>query len=226
MKPSFHVREGLGTMEQIAVFQEKVALSPIDLRSDITSFDDILLNKLKLQLEGKCSKNGYVIPGSLELLSRSLGFSEKGRGTADFLYYLKAQGKVYNPPDGLIVEGEVMLKNKMGCYVILDNAIRIMIPRDLHIGNEDFDNIELKDLIRIEIKKSQFRANATHILSIGQFLGKVGEDEGPSTSASASPEAKAVTNQSSKEAVETKDDDASNAEDEGEEEGEGEEEEE
>jgi len=160
-------------MEQIAVFQEKVALSPIDLRADITSFDDILLKKLKVQLEGKCSKNGYVIPGSLQLLSRSLGASEKGRGSADFLYYLKAQGKVYNPPDGLVVEGEVMLKNKMGCYVILDNAIRIMIPRDLHIGNEEFDNIELKDRIRIEIKKSQFRANATHILSIGQFLGKV-----------------------------------------------------
>lgn len=172
-------------MEQIAVFQEKVALSPIDLRADIRSFDDILLKKLKVQLEGKCSKNGYVIPGTLEILSRSLGFSEKGRGTADFLYYVKAQGKVYNPPDGLVVEGEVMLKNKMGCYVILDNAIRIMIPRDLHIGNEEFDSIELKDRIRIEIKKSQFRANATHILSIGQFLGKVGGDEVVGSAASA-----------------------------------------
>uniref|UniRef100_A0A6C0KM91 S1 motif domain-containing protein n=1 Tax=viral metagenome TaxID=1070528 RepID=A0A6C0KM91_9ZZZZ len=185
MKASCNDRGGLGTMEQIAVFQEKVALSPIDLRADIRSFDDILLKKLKVQLEGKCSKNGYVIPGTLEILSRSLGFSEKGRGTADFLYYVKAQGKVYNPPDGLVVEGEVMLKNKMGCYVILDNAIRIMIPRDLHIGNEEFDSIELKDRIRIEIKKSQFRANATHILSIGQFLGKVGGDEVVGSAASA-----------------------------------------
>jgi DNA-directed RNA polymerase subunit E'/Rpb7 len=163
-------------MEQIAVFQEKVALAPIDLRSDITSFDEILLNKLKKQLEGKCSKNGFVIPGSLELLSRSMGFCEKGRGTSDFLYYIKARGKVYNPPDGLVVEGQVMLKNKMGCYVILDNAIRIMIPRDLHIGNEEFDTIELNDRIRIEIKKSQFRANSSHILSIGQFLGKIGDE--------------------------------------------------
>jgi len=200
MKASCNDRGGLGTMEQIAVFQEKVALSPIDLRADIRSFDDILLKKLKVQLEGKCSKNGYVIPGTLEILSRSLGFSEKGRGTADFLYYLKAQGKVYNPPDGLVVEGEVMLKNKMGCYVILDNAIRIMIPRDLHIGNEEFDSIELKDRIRIEIKKSQFRANATHILSIGQFLGKVGGDEVvplPLASASASlPSASAAEEES------------------------------
>jgi DNA-directed RNA polymerase subunit E'/Rpb7 len=161
-------------MEQLAVFQEKVAIQPIDLRPDITSFDDILLSKLKKQLEGKCSKHGYVIPDSLQLLSRSLGVAEKGRGTADFLYYLKAQGKVYNPPDGIVVEGEVSLKNKMGCYAILHNAVRIMIPRDLHIGNEEFDTLEVGDRIQIEIKKSQFRVNATHILSIGLFLGRIG----------------------------------------------------
>lgn len=168
-------------MEQIAVFQEKVSIAPIDLRGDITSFEDILLDKLKKQLEGKCSKHGYVIPGSLQLLSRSMGFAEKGRGTADFLYYLKAQGKVYNPPDGLVVEGQIMLKNKMGCYVILDNAIRVMVPRDLHIGNEEFDELDVGDRIRIEIKRSQFRANASHILSIGQYLGMAGEGAAAAT---------------------------------------------
>jgi DNA-directed RNA polymerase subunit E'/Rpb7 len=164
-------------MEQIAVFQEKISLAPIDLRGDITAFEDILLEKLKKQLEGKCSKHGYVIPGSLQLLSRSMGFAEKGRGTADFMYYLKAQGKVYNPPDGLVVEGQITLKNKMGCYVILDNAIRVMIP--LHIGNEDFDELDVGDRIRIEIKRSQFRANASHILSIGQYLGRADASVAP-----------------------------------------------
>jgi DNA-directed RNA polymerase subunit E'/Rpb7 len=158
-------------MEQLAVFQEKVVISPIDLHSDVGSFDDILMRKLKKQLEGKCSKHGFVIPGSLEMLSRSMGICEKGRATADFIYFVKAQGKVYNPPDGTIVVGEVSLKNKMGCYVVVDNAVRIMIPRDLHIGNDEFENISVGDRIRVDIKKSQVRVNATHILSIGQFLG-------------------------------------------------------
>ena len=52
-------------MEQIAVFQDKVVISPIDLHSDVGSFDEIILAKLKKQLEGKCSKHGFVIPGSL-----------------------------------------------------------------------------------------------------------------------------------------------------------------
>ena len=161
-------------MEQLAIFEEKVILTPSDLRPEIESFDDILLGKLKATLEGKCSKHGYVIPKSLELLSRSMGAAEKGHFTSDFLYYMKVQGKVYNPPDGLEVEGEVVRKNKMGLYVIIEDAIRIMVPRDLHIGNEDFDAIELGDRIRIEIKKSRFQVNDTHILSIGQYLATVG----------------------------------------------------
>jgi DNA-directed RNA polymerase subunit E'/Rpb7 len=165
--------ESLKSLESIAVFEEKVILTPADLRADITSFDDILLTKLKATLEGKCSKHGYVIPDSLELLSRSMGSAEKGRFTSDFLYYMKVQGKVYNPPDGIQVEGEVVRKNKMGLYVILEDAIRIMIPRDLHIGNEEFDGIQLGDRVRVEIKKSRFQVNDTHILSIAQYISTV-----------------------------------------------------
>ena len=157
-------------MEQMAVFEDKVMLTPADLSREITSFDDILLQKLKSSLEGKCSRHGYVLPDTLELLSRSMGSAEKGRFTSDFLYYIKAQGKVLNPPDGFQIEGEVARKNKMGLYVIINNAIRIMIPRDLHIGNEDFDAIQIGDVVRVEIKKSRFQVNDTHILSIGQYL--------------------------------------------------------
>ena len=183
-------------MEQIAIFKEKVALTPADLSREITSFDEILLERLKKTLEGKCSKHGFVIPGSLELLSRSLGSAEKGRFTADFLYILEAQGKVYNPPDGFQIEGEVIRKNKMGLYVIIENAVRIMIPRDLHIGNEEFDSIQIGDIIRAEIKKSRFQVNDTHILSIGQYLstvrGAVGLSEAGAAALAAVQEAEAA----------------------------------
>lgn len=161
-------------MEQYAMFEEKVMLNPVDLRNDIISFDDILLSKLKTKLEGKCSKNGYVIPGSLTILSRSMGYAERGRFTADFIYYIKAQGKVYFPPDGYQLEGKVIRNNKMGLYVIVKNALKIMIPRDLHIGDTEFDKVRLDDTIKIEIKKTRFQVNDTHVVCIGQFLGRVG----------------------------------------------------
>jgi len=162
-------------MEQVAVFEEKIAITSKDLSKEIRSFDELIIRKLKFQLEGKCSRDGYVIPNTLELLSRSAPIAEKGRFTGDFLCYLKAQGKVYNPPDGTIVEGEVIRKNKMGIYVVVENAIRIMIPRDLHIGNDKFDAIELGERIRIEIKKSRFQVNDSHILSVGQYIDSIGK---------------------------------------------------
>ncbi len=157
-------------MEHLAVFEEKVTISPIDLRNKIDGFDSILIQKLRTKLEGRCSQHGYVVPKSLKLLSRSLGQAEKGRFTGDFIFYVKAEGKVYYPPEGLVVEGEVIRKNKMGLYVILHNAIRIMILRDLHIGNEEFNKADIGDRIQIEIKKSQFQVNDEFITCIGQFI--------------------------------------------------------
>jgi hypothetical protein len=80
-------------MEQIAVFEEKVTVNPIDLRAEISSFDTLLLQKLKKQLEGKCSKHGYVIKDSMELLSRSLGIVEKRTFYIRFHILLEGKGK-------------------------------------------------------------------------------------------------------------------------------------
>ena len=160
-------------MQHTAVFEEQVALTPKDMRNDIASIDAVLLEKLSTAMEGRCSKNGFVLPGSLSILSRSMGAMEKGRFTGNILFHVHAEATVLNPSDGTILEGEVIRKNKMGLYVIIKDAIRIMVPRDLHIGNEEFDSIEIGDKIIIEIKESRFQVNDTHILSIGEFVGMV-----------------------------------------------------
>lgn len=158
------------TMTLDAVFEEKIILTPSDLRDDITSFDSLCLDKLRATLEERCSKHGYVVKDSLKLLSRSLGVVEKGRGTGDFLYYVKAQGKVYNPPEGFEVEGDVILKNKAGLYLIIENAIKVMVPRDVHIGSADFNAVNIGDRIVVEIKAKQFHVNDPYILSVGEFI--------------------------------------------------------
>jgi len=160
-------------MEQDAIFEEKVSLSPKDMINEILSFDDILIRKMRKQIEGKCTKHGFLIPNSLTMLSRSYGYMEKGTFTGDFLYFIKAQGRVYNPPNGTVVEGDVVRKSKAGLYIIIENAVHVMVVRDLHIGNKEFDMVDLGDRIRVEIKKSRFQINDPHILSIGQFLTTV-----------------------------------------------------
>lgn len=159
-------------MEYTAVFEEPVSLTPKDLRGPIKSLNTILEGKLRARLEGKCSRHGYVVSDSVNLLSRSLGTVDRGRFTGNFLFHVQAEGKVLNPPDRTILEGEVIRKNKMGLYVNYKDAIRVIIPRDANIGKEDFDLVEIGETISVEIKKSRFQVNDEYILSVGLFVGR------------------------------------------------------
>jgi DNA-directed RNA polymerase subunit E'/Rpb7 len=163
-------------MEHSAIFEEQVALTPMDVRAKrgkVESIDGLLQEKLQARLEEKCSRHGYVLPGTIKILSRSMGTLEKGRFTGAVLFHIQAEGRVLNPPDGQILDGKVIRKNKMGIYVSFQDAIRVIIPRDLHIGNEAFDRVEIGETIRVEVKKSRFQVNDPFILSVGLFRGTV-----------------------------------------------------
>jgi len=168
-------------MEHSVIFEEQVSLNSEDLSKEITSIDTILLNKIKGKFENKCSRHGFVIKDTLKMLSRSQGKASSGRFVGDYIYHTQIQGNVINPPDGVIVEGEVIRKNKMGIYLNYKNAIRVIVPRDLHIGNQEFDSIQIGDIIRVEVKKSRFQVNDETILSVGMYVtntkGSIAESE-------------------------------------------------
>jgi DNA-directed RNA polymerase subunit E'/Rpb7 len=168
----------MATLEYPAVFEERIPLTPKDLNrlADIT-VEDILIEKLRTKIEGRCSKHGYVVPGTLEVLSRSMGHVETGRFTGDVVYQVQSQGGVINPSDGTILQGEIIKKNKMGLYVEYKDAIRVLLPRDLHIANEEFENLQIGATIELEIKKSRFQVNDPYILCVGIYRKIVGEKE-------------------------------------------------
>ncbi len=173
-------------MEHSAIFEEQVALTPMDLRQrrgKVESIDGLLQEKLQARLEEKCSRHGYVLPGTIKILSRSMGSLEKGRFTGAVLFHVQAEGRVLNPPDGQLLEGKVIRKNKMGIYVSYQDAIRVIIPRDLHIGDEAFDKVEIGETIRTEVKKSRFQVNDPFILSVGIFRGSVAKATRAATAA-------------------------------------------
>jgi len=161
-------------MELEAFFQEKVYLTPKDLQQEITSVDNILLDKLKERLEQRCSPHGYVMPGTLEILTRSAGMVDSGRFSGDWAFLVKAKGTVLHPPEGTLVEVEVLKSNKMGIYAVYENAIRLMVPRDLHLGDEEFDQVQVGERIRVEIQKSRFQLKDPFIVSVGIYRGRAG----------------------------------------------------
>jgi len=166
-------------MNHTALFEEQVALTPKDMSVQVDSIDAVLEEKLQKKLEGKCSRHGFVVSGTLKVLSRSMGAMERARFTGSILFHIQAEADVLNPPDGFVLEGVVIRKNKMGMYVSYstdkEEAIRVIVPRDLHIGNEAFEAVEIGENVRVEIKKSRFQINDPYILSVGIFLESLGK---------------------------------------------------
>ncbi len=168
-------------IQNVAMFEEKVALGPRllnELRSSTKTLDDLILSVLREKLEGKCNHHGYVVPDSIKLLSRSMGILENGRFTGNILFYVQAQGMVYNPANGTTIVGTVLKKNKMGLYVIYKDAIRILVPRDLHLKNPDYETIVPGNQISIQICKSRFQVNDPFIMSVGVLDGSAIQNVG------------------------------------------------
>lgn len=166
-------------METTAFFEKKIHLTPSDMNElKKTPLDKLLLDRAKIALENKCSEHGFVLPG-ITMLSRSMGYFEAARFTGDTIYYVKLQGQVIYPVDRIQVKGNIMRKNKMGLYVNFRDAIHIQVPRDLHLGNQEYDALEVGDDVIIEMKRSKFAINDPHILASGLFISKVVDGSAP-----------------------------------------------
>ena len=153
---------------------ERVALSPTELNEVVSkdSVTDILTAKLRKKHEGKCNANGYVKPGSLSIIGRSMGIAENGRFTGNVLYDCKFKCDVLYPVGGAEMDATVIKVNKMGAYTHVDEAIRILLPRDLHIGNVSFDAIEEGRNVRIRVERSRFQVNDPYIMAVGILVDR------------------------------------------------------
>lgn len=162
-------------MESTAFFEKKISLTPSDFNEvKSTPIEEILLRKARESIENKCSEQGFVLPGSLQLLSRSMGYFESARFTGEAIYYVKLEGKVVYPVEGVQVLGKVIRKNKMGLYINYNDAIRIQVPRDLHLNEPEFEEVQIGDNVYVELKRSKFAIHDTYILASGLFLRKDG----------------------------------------------------
>ncbi len=155
---------------------ERVSLTPteINLITSVESIKDLLEHKLREIHEEKCNANGYVRPDSIKLLGRSMGVAENGRFTGNFVYDCKFKCDVLFPTVGLKMLVDVIKVNQMGAYAIYEEAIRVLLPRDFHIGNDVFDALKEGDKVQVVLDRSRFQAKDPFIMAVGRL---VTEDE-------------------------------------------------
>jgi DNA-directed RNA polymerase subunit E'/Rpb7 len=161
-------------MYKTIFLEERVSLTPgeLSLKENASNIKDMLVEKLRTKLENKCISSGFVKPGSLEILHRSMGGAENGRFTGNYMFYVKLKCKVFHPETETNVLCRIIKVNKMGVYAVFDEAMRILLPRDLHLGNVEFDNLTPDENVIVKVLRSRFQTNDPYISSVGMFISR------------------------------------------------------
>jgi len=169
-------------MYKSCFIEEQAILTPREFDTAAVDLDGFLTFQLRKKLEGRCSPQGFIKEGSLKLLSRTLGQSKSGSFTGDFIFRCKIECDVLYPAADDVVIVEVLKANKMGAYATFENSLRVLLPRDLHLGNADFDQLAIGDKIKTTILKTRFKFNDEYISAIGQLVEIVERGSGSGSS--------------------------------------------
>jgi hypothetical protein len=158
-------------------FRTHIQLSPLELSNN---FDDVIKTKMKENLEGLCSRFGYIKPGSLQIIKRSAGLFGKQHFNGYIRFDLLCKGEACNPPQGLVVEAIVKNKNALGILAESSMFINgekipvldIIVPKKSNgIASEiDLDDVQTGDSIYIMVMGKRYQLNDTNISIIGRAV--------------------------------------------------------
>ena len=145
-----------------------------------------LLAQLRQKYEGICVTEGYLQPRSIAVVDYSLGRANLIKGGLD--YVVKFQADVCFPHPGQVFRAPVSLKSKIGIHAE-SSPLKILLPRDLHIGNGEFEDITEKQEIEFEVVGSRFQQGDDSIVILGKLRSTVSPalDEIPTLSESSEP---------------------------------------
>ena len=129
-----------------------------------------ILAQLKMNFEGKCSAEGFIQRNSITIVNYTLGRLNYIKGGAD--YDVQFQADVCMPHSGQRFKAPVTVRSRVGIHCETP-PIKVLIPRDLHIGNADFENVSIGDEIEFEVVGSRFKQHDRDIIVVAKLIIKI-----------------------------------------------------
>jgi DNA-directed RNA polymerase subunit E'/Rpb7 len=158
-------------------FKTSVQLYPAEL--DV-KYQDRLLDKIKEEYEGICSKYGFIRQNSIEIIKRSCGVLQKAYFNGAIRFEVLCRAEVCNPVQGSIVEAIVKNKNQLGIlaesYIEMkDNKspiLDIIIPTRSAgiISQVNLDQIQVGETIYVEVMGKKYQMKDRKISIIGRVV--------------------------------------------------------
>jgi DNA-directed RNA polymerase subunit E'/Rpb7 len=158
-------------MDQLFIstkIKSSLSVYPKDLNNNLNRK---IVNKIKNDVEGKCITNGYVKPGSVKLLKRSLGETLTSQFNGAVVYHIEYLVDLCNPLEGANIECQVLNINKMGVLAgmigEIDSPLNILLAKQHHIDNAEFEDLKELDIINIKVLGKRYEYGDSQISIIG-----------------------------------------------------------
>jgi len=154
-------------------FNTTIQLKPNEIGPNI---QDIILAKIKANLENLCSKHGYIKRNSIKIIKRSIGQLVIPHFNGNIIYDLQCVGEICNPAQGSIIKCVVKAKNSLGLLAegFYDNTpiLQIIVPK-VSAGMQseiNIDEVIIGETINIEVCGKKFLLYDKYISIIGKAI--------------------------------------------------------
>ena len=150
-------------------------LLPINLIG--SNLINIINNKLSNLYEGKCSTEGYIKKGSIQILTYSTGVLQEDNVVFDVSF----ECLICRPVEGMRILCKIDNITKAGIrasyYNQIESPVTIFLARDHYSNNPLFLKLNEGDLINVKVVGTRFELNDTNIYIIAELLRKIKKKE-------------------------------------------------
>ena len=161
-------------IEKEQLISDTVLIQCSKLKKNINGY---IYHYIKDKYEGKCYENGYIIPDSLNIISRSAGKITIIDGESLIKYEITYQVKSIIPSIGDIYDCKIENITKMGIVGYLDynsctmenSPILFIIPNQ-YFGNKEFDAKDLHRTIQVKILDIRIKFMQTQIQIVAELV--------------------------------------------------------
>jgi len=151
--------------------RELTRVLPVHSKHLQRNIQSSLLSQIKAQIEGRCGVEGYVQPKTSVITEYSLGRMSILKSGVN--YRVKFQADICLPHKGQQISAvPVMFRSKIGVHAEL-KPLKFLLPRDLHIGNTEFEAIAEKDTLDLEVLGAEFKQNDESIFVLAKLLKRI-----------------------------------------------------
>lgn len=149
----------------LSIITRKTSLPFTSVGSNIR---ELLEKKLRNDLEGKCSVEGYIKPGSIRIQTYSSGILR----ASNVVFDVVIECLVCSPVEGMKFNVNVVNITKAGlrCDVGENSPIDVFVARDHHYNNTKFQNISVGNRITVSVIGQRYEINDERISVIAEIV--------------------------------------------------------